>query len=185
MLDIADSSGVAVGARLQQLLQSRLPLAKRHAAKVLAVGKQQIERIKDQIVGLALGDGCLQGRKVGRAVLIERDDFAIDQQIGQRACLLGDSPELVGPVQPFAGFQRGNAALHAKLDAVAVELHFVTPSLAAWRPVDQIAQLRRYEIRNGLCLFSLRLRRRWRSGFQLGPRRFRLCPRCFRRVAPV
>ncbi len=59
MLDIADHFCFALPG-LQQLLQSLFPLAERRAAKILAIGKQQIECEEDQIAGLAVGKGGLQ-----------------------------------------------------------------------------------------------------------------------------
>ena len=60
MLDIADQFGVALGPRLQQLLQLLLSLAERHAAKIHSIREQQIERKENEIVGLAVGKCCLQ-----------------------------------------------------------------------------------------------------------------------------
>src|ERR1700731_5184899 len=103
MLDVADRFALYLGARLQQRLQSRLALAKRQAAKILAVGEQQIECIEDQIVGLAIGNGGLQRGEIRRAMMVEREDLAVDQYIGQRVRFFRDRPELVRPVQTLPG----------------------------------------------------------------------------------
>ena len=50
--------------------------------------------------------------------------------------------ELVGPVEALARLQRRVAAGHAQLHAIAVELHLVTPAVAARRAIDELAQLR-------------------------------------------
>ena len=97
--------------------------------------------------------------KSGAPVMVERDDLAVDQHVGQRAALLGDRRELVGPVQPLAGLQRGLATLDAQLHAVAVEFDLVAPCLAALGGRSTNAELRRDEIRQrrdlaafgGLC----------------------------------
>ncbi len=156
MLDIADRSGFAFP-RFQQLLQPRLALAERQAAKVFAIGEQQVERIEDQIIGLAVGNRGLQRGKIRRAFMVERDDLAVNQHIGQRAALFGDRMKLVGPVQTFAGFKPGLAALDAQLHAIAVELDLVAPAFPARRPIDRGAELRRDEIRHRRDLLALQL----------------------------
>ncbi len=75
----------SVPPRLQQFFQPRLSLAERQAAEVFAAGEQQIEHVEDQLVGLAVGDRGLQRGKIRRAIMIERDDLAVDQRIGQCA----------------------------------------------------------------------------------------------------
>ena len=67
---------------------------------------------------------------------------------GSDARLLRDGAELVGPVQPLAGLQRRLAVLDPQLHAIAVELDLVAPAVAARRPLDRGAELRRDEIRH-------------------------------------
>ena len=83
MLDIADQSGFALRPA-PPAISSIAPFARRAAAaKIFAVGEQQIEREEDQIVGLAVGKRGLQRRKIRRAIMVERDDLAVDQRIGE------------------------------------------------------------------------------------------------------
>ena len=102
MLDVADQLFFAIPP-LQQLLQAFLALAQRQRAKILTIGEQQIEREEDEVAGLAVRDRRLQRRETGHAVVVERDDFAVDQRIGQRLALLSrwrrtcrSSPALCG-----------------------------------------------------------------------------------------
>ena len=89
MLDITDVLRPAL-ARLEQRIQPRLALGQRQAAQVKAIGKQQVEREEDQAVGLAVGNRSLQVRKIRRAVVIERDDLAVDQRVRQCAAFARD-----------------------------------------------------------------------------------------------
>src|ERR1700733_5296724 len=127
MLDIEDRSGFALWQRLQQLFQLLLALAERQRAKIHSISEQQIERKEDELVGLAVGNRSLQRREIRVSLLIERDDLAVDQTIGQRTGLLGDGQEFVGPVQPFAGSKHSVAVLDPHLHAVAVELDLMAP----------------------------------------------------------
>ena len=164
MFDIADRSGFCLGPRrFQQLPQPRLALAQRQAAKVLPIGKQQIEGIEDQVAGLAVGNGRLQRGEIRRAMIVERDDLAVDEHIRKRAPLFRDRSELVRPVQALAGPQPGLAVLDAQLHAIAVEFDLVAPILSAWRPIDRRAEFGRDEIRhvgNFHCAGHLRGMRR-------------------------
>ncbi len=83
MLDIADQPGFAPGARFQQFSQLRLSLGERQAANIHSIGEQQIEREKNEIVGLAVGKRGLQRGKIRRAVMVERDDLAVNKHIGK------------------------------------------------------------------------------------------------------
>ena len=84
MFDIADAlclfSGLSLPL-LEQRFQPRLAVAQRQAAQVHAIGKQQIESIEDQSVGLAVGNGGLQRRKIRRAVVVKCNDLPVDQHI--------------------------------------------------------------------------------------------------------
>ena len=152
MLDVADLLVLAFP-RVQQFLQPPLALDQRQRAKILAIGEQQVERVEDQILGLAVGDRGLQRREVRRAVVIERDDLAVDHHVRQRAALPGDGGELFGPVEALAGFQGRLAILDAQLHAVAVELDLMAPAAPLGRAFDGGAELRRDEIRYCRDLF--------------------------------
>jgi hypothetical protein len=102
MVDIADLLLLAL-ARFQQFLQPRLALAERQAAEIFATGEQQVERIEDQALAVAVRQRRLQARKIRRAVMVERNDLAIDQHVGKQGRFLRDRLELVGPVEPLAG----------------------------------------------------------------------------------
>src|SRR5581483_8927703 len=112
MFVIADRPALLL---VEQLLQARLALAQRQLAQIHVLGKQQVESEEDQLLGLAVRYSGLQRREIRIAVLIERDDLAVDQDIRQRVALLRDRLELVGPVQPLAGLERRLAVLDAQL----------------------------------------------------------------------
>ena len=120
------------------------------------------------MVGLAVGYCRLQRGEIRRAMVVECNDLAIDEPIRQRARLLRDSGELVGPVQALAGLEPGLAALDAQLHAVAVEFDLVAPAFPARRTVDRGAELGGDEIRHRgdfPCLRGLRGRRGRCDGF--------------------
>ena len=73
--------------------------------------EQQIEDEVDQVLRPPVREGRLQRREVRRAAVIERDDLAVDDRIGQARGGLGDGLELVGPVEAFARAQGGSAIL--------------------------------------------------------------------------
>ena len=148
MLDIADQAGFALGPRFQQFFQLRLSLGERQAAYIHSIGEQQIEREENEIVGLAVGKCGLQRGKIRRAVMVERDDLAVNKHIGKRASLVRNRLKLFGPVQAFSGLQRGLAVLDPQLHPVAVEFDLVAPSLPVRGTIDRRAELRRYEIRD-------------------------------------
>src|SRR5579871_784812 len=147
MLDIADAFCPAL-ARVQQFLQPRFSLAERQTSQVHAISKQQIECKEDQLIRLAIGDRRLEAGEVRDALLIQRDDLTIDQDIRQRGCLFGYRLELIGPVEPLAGLEADVALFDAKLHTVTVELDLVAPALAVRRPLDRRAKLRLDEVRH-------------------------------------
>ena len=173
MLDVADLLVLAFP-RIQQFFEPALALGQRQRAKILAIGKQQVERVEDQILGLAIGQRGLQRREIRRAVVIERDDLAVDHHVRQCAAVPGDGGELFGPVEAFAGFQGRLAVLDAQLHAVAVELDLMAPAVSARRAFDGGAELRCDEIRYCRDLFWLR---RFRRRTRPWRRRLGLCPR--------
>ena len=128
MIDVANQLFFSIPP-LQQALQAFLALAQRQRAQILTIGKQEIERKENEIAGLVVRDRGLQRGKTGHAVVVQRDDFAVDQRIGQRPGCFRDGAELVGPVQPFSGQQRHIAILDSQLHAVAVELDLMAPAV--------------------------------------------------------
>ena len=165
MINVADQLFLSL-LLLQQALQAFLALAQRQRAKILTIGKQEIECKEDEVAGLVVRDRRLQRGKTGHAVVVQRDDFAVDQRIRQRLGCSRDGAELVGPVQPFSGQQRYIAILDPQLHAVAVELDFMAPAVRVRRPLDGGAKLRRDEIRHRGNLLRLGALRR-RAGFRL------------------
>ena len=104
--------------------------------------------------------------------MVERDDLAIKQHVGKRFRFAGDRLEFVGPVEALARVEHSIAVFDPQLHAVAVELDLMAPALAARRPLDHRAKLRRDEVGHGSDL--LRFCRRC-------PRfRFRRSPQCGR-----
>ena len=83
MLDEAEA-GILAGVG-EKLLQSRLALAQRQGAQILAAFEQQIEGEIDELVGLAFGKGRLKGGEIRGAVLVQRADLAIDDCVRQLA----------------------------------------------------------------------------------------------------
>src|SRR3954452_19007676 len=85
---------------------------------------------------------------MGRTIVVERRDLAVDYQIRQRARLLCDRAEFPGPVETFSGLQSYLAALRPELHTVAIELDFMAPVCAGWWAVDRSAKLGRDEVRH-------------------------------------
>ncbi len=83
MLDIADQFAFALGPRFQQFLQLRLSIGERQGANIRSIREQQIEREENEIVGLAVGKCGLQRGKIRHAVMVERDDLAVNKHIGE------------------------------------------------------------------------------------------------------
>jgi hypothetical protein len=63
-------------------LQSLLARGQGISAQVLAIAEQEIEGVEDEVVGLALRQRCLERSEIGRAVVIEGDDLAVDDRVG-------------------------------------------------------------------------------------------------------
>src|SRR6266478_3089574 len=84
--------------------------------------------------------------EIGRAVVVEGDDFAVDQYIRKSASFSCDRQKFFGPIQTLAGLERGLAIRDAQLHPVAVEFDLVTPAFRIGRPVDRDTELRRDEI---------------------------------------
>ena len=78
--------------------------------------------------------------------MVDGDDLAIQHGVRKGASLKGDFRKLVGPVQPLARVERYLSVLHAQLDPIAVEFHFVAPGGSTRRLVDRHTKLRSDEI---------------------------------------
>ena len=71
----------------------------------------------NQLIGLAIGQSSLERREVRRAIVVERDRFAIDDAVGQILARFRDGRELVRPVQPLARAQHCSTVFDAKLQS--------------------------------------------------------------------
>ncbi len=79
MVDIADAF-----ARLgEQGLQPAFAVGQGQVAQVLSLGEQQVEDEIDQVSGVLVRDRRLQGREVGRAVVIQGAYLTVVNSIGQ------------------------------------------------------------------------------------------------------
>ena len=92
-------------------------------------------------------------------MLIQRDDFAVDDAVGQLGGVLGDCAEAVGPIKTLARADDRAALFNPDLRSIAVEFHFVCPTGLVRRPVNQFAQLRLNEFRHGAHHHGLRANR--------------------------
>src|SRR5947209_14660577 len=101
MLDKANLGRVTRTMVRQQGLKPCLAIGKQSWSQVGFVIKQKVESIKDQVVGLLLRQCRLQSSEIGSAVLIEGNDLAVDDRIGQRLGLSCDRTELPGPIEPL------------------------------------------------------------------------------------
>src|SRR5579872_4108624 len=79
--------------------------------------------------------------------MVKRDDFAVDDHVRKFAAFFGDCRKLGRPIEPLARLENRLASLDAQLDAITVELDFMTPTGAAWRPLDRRAEFERNEVR--------------------------------------
>ena len=95
----------------QQRLQAFLAFGEGKGAQIFAACEQQIEDEEDQVLDRPSDKRRLQRREIRRAAVIEGDDLAVDDRIGQTRGGLGDGLELVGPVEAFARAQGGSAIL--------------------------------------------------------------------------
>ena len=92
MLHIPDQF-LGPAALIQQLLQPCLAVREWNTPQVLALHKQEIESEVGQSLD-SFGQRGLQGREIGRAIVIERDDFAVDDAVIQTARSFGDGCEI-------------------------------------------------------------------------------------------
>ena len=126
MLDEA-KAGIIAGVR-EKLLQSRLALAQRQCAQILATFEQEVEGEIDERVGLAFGKGRLKSGEIRGAILVQGAYLAIDDRVRQLAGGSRDGRIFGGPVETLAGLQGYLAIKHAHLDAVAIELDLMQPA---------------------------------------------------------
>ena len=146
-LEVFDEAKAVIRAGVgEKLLQPRLSLAQRQGAKILAAFEQQIEGEIDERVGLSFGKRSLKRGKIRGAVFVQRTDFSVDDRVRQLAGGSRDGRIFGGPVEPLAGLQRCLAIQHAHLDAIAVELDLVQPSVARRRTRKGLAKLRSDEV---------------------------------------
>ena len=163
MLDVANFGRVLPVYLLDQSLQGLLAVNKALLSQVFAPKKQQIEGEEDQVIGLAVGQGSLQTSEIGRAPMVQRNDFSVDDAIRQGSGGLCYCAELGSPIQALARLQRDVTVLYPHLNAVAVEFDLVDPVVSGRRTLHRNTQLRRNERRHspiGLhflllgCLFA-------------------------------
>ena len=96
---------VAAARSAQKPLQPGLALGQWQWAQIVVALEQQIEGEEDEIVGLLLGQGRLQRGEIGRAVVVERHDLAIDDAVRRDAAAFGDRGKFRGPVESLAGLR--------------------------------------------------------------------------------
>ena len=97
MLHILDQL-LGPAALIQQLLQPCLAVREWKTTQVLALHKQEIESEVGQFFGASVGQCGLQGGEIRRAVVIECDDFAVDDAVIQTARSLSDGGKIRRPV---------------------------------------------------------------------------------------
>ena len=155
MLDIPKAGR----ARSEQFRQALLAIRQRRLSQVLAVGVQQVEHEVDEVAGLFVDEPGLQCREARHAALVQGDDLAVEEAIGQRLPRVRDFREAARPVESLARAERGRAAGHAHLHPVAVELDLVPPAGARRHEADEPRELGRDELRR-VDAAALRLRDR-------------------------
>ena len=133
---------------IEQRFEPFLALYVGKAGQIFTVQRKQIEGIESETVrcglrSLAALQHFLQAGKIGIALGIMGDDFAVDKAGRQIEC--GDSvnqgAELVGPVLPVARVNANSLALCSNQRAIAVELDFVHPAISGRDIVDERCKL--------------------------------------------
>ena len=145
VVDVADRLLLRPG-RGEQGAQRLLTLRQRQPAQVEPLGEQQVEREEDEVLRVVFRECRLKSREIGRPVRIERAGLAVDDAVGQCFRGLRDGRELGRPVQSLARAQDSLAILDPELQAIPIELHLVRPALARGGALDQLAELRLYEV---------------------------------------
>jgi len=174
MVDVAKAFRARLADPVDIRLQPRLAMRERQFAQVLVALEQQVEGEIDQVVGAAVRDRGLEGRKVGHVVGVERAQFTVDHGVRPARGVSGQGRKPVAPVQSLAGTEHCLAAAHADLDAIAVEFDLMRPT-GAGRMIGDLAQLDGDEGRRfgGLARGGLR---RFGLGRGLAAGRLGRCP---------
>ncbi len=133
----------------EQRFETAFADGQRKAAQVLASLEEQIEGEENEILRGLFRQRGLQYREAGNAAAVERDDLAVDQAVRERFGIAGDGGELPGPIDASAGADDPDAVVNAQLCAVSIELDLMTPSRLRGRAIDQLAELRFDEARDG------------------------------------
>ena len=130
---------------LDKLLEQRPPGVQRHVAQVMAGEIGQIEKEIVDAVGARRIERVLQGVEVGRAVLVQYDDLAVEPRGLDPEGLdcRGEGFELGGPVIAVAGEEASATLLDAGQQPVPVELDFIAPLSASRHARGQGGELRR------------------------------------------
>jgi hypothetical protein len=124
----------------------------RHVAQVVAGEIGQIEKEVVNAVGARRIERVLQGVEVGRAVLVQYDDLAVEPRGLDPEGLdcRGEGFELGGPVIAVAGEEASATLLDTGQQPVPVELDFITPFPAGRHVRGQGGELRR-QCRGQVC----------------------------------
>ena len=122
--------------RPDHLLEHGLALDQRQRAQIIAVEKQQIERVEDEAIHPPFAEIGLQSGEIGSASAVFDHQLAVDQprtegeRLERRDHVLA---ELLRPIVAAAGEEFHPAGLDARLQAIAIELDLVQPALALRR----------------------------------------------------
>ena len=81
MLDVSDLGLILAVDILDERSESTLSIRERLSSQVRALEEEKVEGEEDQVIGLPLGQGCLQPGEIGRTAMIEGDDLTVDQAI--------------------------------------------------------------------------------------------------------
>ena len=127
--------------RFNSCCRACLALSEWKTPQVLAFRIQEIKREVGQVFGSSFGQCGLQGREIGRAIVIECDTSPSIMQSSRAVRGLRDGSKIRRPVEPFAGPHDGLAAGNTQLHAIAIELDLVDPIGPDGRPADPPAEL--------------------------------------------
>ncbi len=130
---------------LDKLLEQRPPGVQRHVAQVVAGEIEQVEQEVVDAVSARRIERVLQGVEVGRAVLVQYDDLAIEPRglDAEGLDCRGEGFELGGPVIAVAGEEASATRLDTGQQPVPVELDFIAPLSAGRHARGQGGELRR------------------------------------------
>jgi hypothetical protein len=141
---------------------SAFPLDQRQIPQIVAVQVKQIKRDQHDLCRLAL-QFVLQNCEVSRAIRGRHHDFAVDDRgaSGDVPGIISNLAEAFGPVVTAARENLHGLVNDVHLDAIAIELDFVEPTLAAGHLLDRRRQRRFDEARittlgaDGWLIFAL------------------------------